>query len=1308
MPRTPSRSLTLRQQIDILEAERQQTQRALDALYRIGLVCRGVHDARVLLQTICDELQTIWAFDACYVALCDSNDPDRYRLALLIDGDAKEFIEFDEIGTLTRYVLDRRQPLLVNDLLVERTQLGLPPATFFGTEQPSRAWMGVPLLIGQDALGVVSLQSYTVSAFSASDLDLLARMGAAMAVALENATLAHRQTQLSRSLAEQVALRNADLFVISDIAAMLTQQQALPTVFDTVLDFLLDSLGLSLGAISRYADDQHMLIAQRGLTKGNLPTLINGQPTLIGRAIAEKRTVSFDQDQRIDDISTPALAALQRVLVVPLLRNDVVIGTLLVGSSTPRHLREEEIELLQVVANQLALALEHGTILQQRDRQIAELEAMGRISYAAGRSLSTSTLLRDIHDALFPLMSIDVFYMAIYDVDRGVLTDSVAIESGHEERYQMSERPPMDGTFTKWVLDHCKTLFLREVSAELTNYPELRRRTVSGLPSETWLGVPLLDGLERPLGVISVQSYRAHAFSDRDEQFLQAVAGQVSLHVRNVQLFHQRERQLAELNALQRISELINSTLDLEAMIHSIDEVLTSFLSVDAFFVALYNTEQQILDGLYVLESGEVQYFDHLVGQPLPPRTPTLWVINHGQPLRFNNVAEELTNHPEIQPFTMTEPGAASWLGVPLITREGQVLGALTVQSYQVNHFSERDELFMLQLARQLTLTVQNARLFAERERQLAELDALQRITELVTSTLELEPMLRSIDQILSAFLRADASQVMVHDNERNIIELAIIREQGQEVQTKVVGRKLPEGSFIAWTFVNARPLRLGNVYTEWSNYVGLTAPHTPDGRPKPSWLSVPLLEAQGHALGVLALRAYREQAFTARDEQFLLNVGRQLGLSVRNARLYAGEQMAHRTAETLREIARVLNTSFNPDEVLALILRELKQVIAYDSASVMLPMNKVLRIVARQSEHSNDADQQWRELHFPISATNGAGRVMLTTQPLVINDTLDEPNWTKSPMQNVVRSWIGVPLISKGTVLGVLNINSLNANAFRPRDVEIAMTFANQAATALEHARLYQESVTRVEQELEIAHQIQSNLFPRNLPQISGFRISGVCIPARETGGDFYDVQQLNAEQWAFMVGDASGKSIPAAMLMAVARSVVRSEARDHNHPEVVMAETNRWICLDVPQRSFVALAYATLHTRTRLLSLTNAGQLEPICLRADGSLEYLHVSGPRLPLGIDPKTGYQAATFRLSAGDRVVFYTDGVVEAQNEVGELWGFERLEETLQAVGRTLEPAMLIEHILATINVFIGTRLQHDDITLLVLETEGSA
>ncbi|MBP8252453.1 MAG: GAF domain-containing protein, partial [Herpetosiphon sp.] len=1117
---------TLKRRVADLEQERSQNQRALDALHRIGLVCRGQHNPYTLLEAIYHELKTVWEFDACFMALCDQTDTTHYRLAMMVDQGVIVFGDHDPVGPITGYMIKQRTPLLFNDLVVERTKIGLEAIETFGTEKLSRAWMGVPLLIGAEAFGVVSLQSYRVGVFTPQDLDLLGRVTNSMAIALENALLSHRQTELTRSLEQQISLRNADLFVISEIAAMLIQQQPLPQMFGLALNFILDLMELDAGAIFSYEHDLLRLIVQRGASEHlSLDPFVPNE--FLAETLRQRQFELITSPPTSPDDLLHGFEAMTSQIIQPLYSEERVIGMLIVGRREARLQKPAEIELLQVVSNQIALALEHGTILAQQQRQIAELEAISNISSVIIRVLEPDTLLRQLELALRTFLDVDVFYMAIYDPDRHVMTVSLAIEGGAEPLFIRRDTPPRAGSFTEWVINHREPLLLQHVSHDIHSYPTIQRVLFSGVPAETWLGVPMLDNEQRPLGVISLQSYRPHAFDERDLRFMQAVASHISLHVLNVQLFQQRER-------------------------------------------------------------------------------------------------------------------------------------------------------------------------------QLAELDAQQQITELVSSTLDLHQMLRSIDIVLRDFLKADAFQVVICEFERRIIEIAVVLEEGVDVPTSMIGMPIREGTFTDWTYTHRQPLRIANIFTDWNLYKGINPP-PPNATPMASWLSVPLIDGES-PIGMLAVRAFRPSSFGVRDEQFLLNVGRQLTLSIRNARLFAAEQQAHRTAETLREIARVLNTSFNPDEVLDLILRELKKVIHYDSASTMLPVSGRLRIVARHSDRENDP-LGWRDLNFPIDQSNAAGRIMLTRTSAIINDTLVETGWTPSPMKHVVRSWIGVPLISKGVVLGVLNINALKPYAFNARSLEIAQTFADQAATALEHARLYRDSVTRVEQELEIAQRIQSNLFPRTLPKINGVELAALCIPARETGGDFYDVIELSDQRWAIMVGDASGKSIPGAMLMAIARSITRSEARDHETPQVVMRETNRWICHDVPVHAFVALAYATFDTSTNTLALANAGQLDPILVRANGEFQYLTTSGAHFPLGIDPETAYETATFQLGAGDRVVFYTDGVVEAKSASGEMWGFERFEQLVKTYAHQLNPQELMRLVMYEINIFTDNYAQHDDITLVILHID---
>jgi serine phosphatase RsbU (regulator of sigma subunit) len=557
----------------------------------------------------------------------------------------------------------------------------------------------------------------------------------------------------------------------------------------------------------------------------------------------------------------------------------------------------------------------------------------------------------------------------------------------------------------------------------------------------------------------------------------------------------------------------------------------------------------------------------------------------------------------------------------------------------------------------------------------------------------------------------------VICEPETLVITHSIYADRGARVEDDWRGGPPKPGSLTRVVLARRRPLLIDDMAGQRAELaeMGVDVDRLSTQR---SWAGVPLLAKEGQAIGVISVQDYEPNQYDQRTIDLLGQVASHLSLGVQkvrlfdererqiaeNARLFQAEQAARRTADTLREVARVLSSSFDPGEVLHMIIRELGTVIPYDTASILLLEDQQFRMAVQGGNMIYNSPAHGT---FRFEELNAAALVVLRREPLVIADTRNAAEWSPLAAAPVMRSWLGAPLMTKGQVLGVLNIGATEPQRFSGRDAEVALAFASQAAVALENARLYQESVTRVEQELEIASRIQRNLFPRALPEVAGLDLAAWIHPARETGGDFYDVIVLREETGyrratlALMVGDASGKSIPAAMLMAIARSIARSEARDHQNPPDVMRETNRWIALDVPPRSFVALCYATLDLESRHMALANAGQLAPIRYRAGGRFEYLEAPGITLPLGMVAGIPYAALELPLEAGDLLLFYTDGIVEAKDAHGELFGFERLEALVREHG-ALPPAQLIERIVAAVNVFAADRPQHDDMTLVAL------
>jgi GAF domain-containing protein len=257
----------IQQQLGALQAELERSRRLFEALYNISLACRGVTSFRYMFEIIHRGLTTLFPFDACYIALSDTTRPDVFRAMYTVDEGVAEYKENSALGGLTAVLLSGRGPLLFHDLLEERKALDRQPDPF-GAQKPSRSWLGVPLLVGQYAVGVISIQSYRVGLYTAEDGDLLQRFGNIVAVALENAHLDQQQRTLGAALADQVAARTVELATLSAIAAELVLQSPLQTLLERALDLIVPLFELDGGAV-RILDAQHehlALVAQRGFT----------------------------------------------------------------------------------------------------------------------------------------------------------------------------------------------------------------------------------------------------------------------------------------------------------------------------------------------------------------------------------------------------------------------------------------------------------------------------------------------------------------------------------------------------------------------------------------------------------------------------------------------------------------------------------------------------------------------------------------------------------------------------------------------------------------------------------------------------------------------------------------------------------------------------------------------------------------------------------------------------------------------------------------------------------------------------------
>ena len=303
----------------------------------------------------------------------------------------------------------------------------------------------------------------------------------------------------------------------------------------------------------------------------------------------------------------------------------------------------------------------------------------------------------------------------------------------------------------------------------------------------------------------------------------------------------------------------------------------------------------------------------------------------------------------------------------------------------------------------------------------------------------------------------------------------------------------------------------------------------------------------------------------------------------------------------------------------------------------------------------------------------------------------------------------IVVPLVTQGELIGLLNLGSrLSDQEYSGDDRRLLESLAAQAAPAVRVGQLVREqeaeirSRERLEQELQVAKLIQQHFLPRTSPDLPGWDIDAYYHPAREVGGDFYDFIALEDGKIGLVIGDVTDKGVPAALVMAATRSVLRAAAQRLIDPGEVLERVNEHLCPDIPENMFVTCLYGVLEPATGRLRFANAGHNLP-CVRSGSRVVELRATG--MPLGLMPGMRYDEAEAVLDPGTQILLYSDGLVEAHDGRREMFGTPRLTELFAVLGRG---ERLIDRVLGSLAEFTGGGAeQEDDITLVSLRRSAA-
>ncbi len=555
--------------------------------------------------------------------------------------------------------------------------------------------------------------------------------------------------------------------------------------------------------------------------------------------------------------------------------------------------------------------------------------------------------------------------------------------------------------------------------------------------------------------------------------------------------------------------------------------------------------------------------------------------------------------------------------------------------------------------------------------------------------TLELDHLLSEIRRVCLEAVGAEAVSVLIWDEDKRRLEFQLAFNRSDEAARRLFLR--PGEGLAGWIAEHDEPVIVNNLQHDVRYQHDIDRLLGFQGR---SVLGIPIHRGRG-VVGVVELvNAISPDGFDDRDLHTLLALSDPLAIALDNALLYRKLGREKAENEILYQVGLELSQTLDLESTLGVILDLIAEVLPYDAAGIFLVEGENLQSVSHRGYRRGEEET------LKLKIGPGAiGWVVKTGEPLRIPDVSSDRRYFMA--RAGTRSELAVPLIVAGHVIGAFNLENDRLDAYRQRDVRILMSLANQAAISVQRARMYQELIRRqrLQDEVELARRIQKSFLPPREPEIPGFEVSGGTVPSLEVGGDSYDVIRITQGQLGIMIADVAGKGIPAALILAMFGAAMRTEVRNQYAIRRILRNVNALLLETTAADHFVTGVYGVLDTVQSVFTYSNAGHNPPILLRGDGRIESLKEGGPIL--GVLPDAEFEEGRIDLSAGDCILFYTDGATEGKDPSGEEFGVERIEALLRSFAgrRAVEIRLAMQDEI----------LRHcdgkaeDDVTLVVLK-----
>jgi sigma-B regulation protein RsbU (phosphoserine phosphatase) len=462
------------------------------------------------------------------------------------------------------------------------------------------------------------------------------------------------------------------------------------------------------------------------------------------------------------------------------------------------------------------------------------------------------------------------------------------------------------------------------------------------------------------------------------------------------------------------------------------------------------------------------------------------------------------------------------------------------------------------------------------------------------------------------------------------------------------------------------------------------------------SELAVPLM-LQGKCVGVLDIQSRHPEYFTRAQQNIVTLLASRLAVAIENARLFQQVRTQAETLLLLNEVSHETASILDVEELLRRAADQIKRVIDYQILSIML-YDEEQKIFRHRVDVKHGQHVQGK---LRVGAAEGiVGAAALSKEPVLVPDVTADSRYLM--VNPETRSELAIPMIHKGKVIGVLDVESPQLNYFTQGHVQTLSILAANLAVSLENARLYEQVArdeARLERDLQAAKRIQGALLQSVPTEDFELDMAARYLSARALGGDLYEFLRYGPQQLGIALGDVSGKGTAAALYGAVAIGIMRSLAPQKLQPAELLKQMNQIVGERRIEGRFMTICFATWQKGRKKLRVANAGQSQPL-LYKDGRCGKVELTG--FPLGIFEDVSYDEWSVTLAAGDILVFHSDGIAETSNAEGQFFGTERLRKLIED-HHELSSAELSDRVFREVDLFSNDAPLADDRTLVVLK-----